>query len=189
VLFAMTAPTGQVSPYPAAAWPTDAYEGDSKEVFTNGEGLQLLHQPAAHSKGDSIVFFRRSDVLVTGDIVDLTSYPVIDAKNGGTFSGVLAALNRIIEITIPKDWQEGGTMVIPGNGRVADEADVVEYRDMVTVVRDRIQDLIKKGMTLEQVKAARPTYEYDGRYGATTGPWTTDMFVEAAYRDLAGARR
>jgi cyclase len=189
VLFAMSAPTGQVSPYPSGAWPTEAYEGDMKEVFTNGEGIQLLHQPAAHTKGDSIVFFRRSDVVVTGDLVDFTSYPVIDVKGGGTFRGLLAALNRIIEVTIPRDWQEGGTMVIPGNGRVADEADVVEYRDMVTIVRDRIEDLIKKGMTLDQVKAARPTYEYDARYGATTGAWTTDMFIEAAYADLAGARR
>jgi cyclase len=189
VLFAMSAPTGQVSPYPVAAWPTDAYEGDRKEVFANGEGIQMLHQPAAHTKGDSLVFFRRSDVVVAGDIFDVTSYPVIDEKSGGTFTGLLAALNRIIEITIPRDWQEGGTMVIPGNGRVADEADVVEYRDMVTIVHDRIEDLIKRGMTLEQVKAARPTYEYDGRYGATSGPWTTEMFIEAAYRDIAGARR
>jgi len=189
VLFAMSAPTGQTSPYPSGAWPTDAYEGDTKEVFANGEAIQLFHQPAAHTKGDSLVFFRRSDVIVTGDIVDLTGYPAIDEKNGGTFSGLLAALNRIIEITIPKDWQEGGTMVIPGNGRVCDEADVVEYRDMMTIVRDRIANMIKKSMTLAQIKAARPTYEYDGRYGATSGVWTTDMFVEAAYRDLAGAAR
>jgi cyclase len=188
VLFAMSAPTGQTSPYPSGAWPTDAYEGDTKEVFANGEAIQLFHQPAAHTKGDSLIFFRRSDVIVTGDIVDLTSYPVIDETNGGTFSGVLAALNRIIEITIPKDWQEGGTMVIPGNGRVCDEADVVEYRDMMTIVRDRIADMIKKGMTLAQIKTARPTFEYDGRYGATSGAWTTDTFIEAAYRDLAGAR-
>ena len=110
---------------------------------------------------------------------------MFDVANGGSLNGVIAGLNRIIDITIPKDWQEGGTMVIPGHGRLGDEADVVEYRDMVTIIRDRIQSLIKKGLTMEQVKAARPTFEYDGRYGATTGPWTTDMFVEAAYRDLS----
>jgi cyclase len=189
VLFTMSGARGNPSPMPVAALPTEAYPGESKEVFTNGEAIQLLHQPAAHTSGDSVVFFRRSDVVVTGDIFSTTSYPVLDAKNGGTLNGVIAGLNRIIDLTVPEDWQEGGTMVIPGHGRVADEADVVEYRDMVTIIRDRLQDMIKKGMTLEQVKAARPTFEYDGRYGMTTGPWTTDMFVEAAYRDLAGAKR
>ena len=75
-------------------------------------------------------------------------------------------------------------MVIPGQGRVADESDVVEYRDMLTIIRDRIQDMVKKGMTLQQVKAAKPTLDYDGRYGATSGRWTTDMFIQAVYEDL-----
>ncbi len=163
-----------------------AYIGDLQDVFLNGEAVQLLHQPAAHTNGDSVVFFRKSDVIVTGDIVDLTSYPVIDARSGGTFGGVLDALNRIIDLAVPEDWQDGGTLVIPSHGRMADESDVVEYRDMVTIVRDRIEDMIAKKMTLEQIKAARPTFEYDGRYGSTTGPWTTDMFVEAVYRDLDG---
>lgn len=186
VLFSMSASSGGRTPLPVAAWPTLAYDGDSKEVFANGEAIQILHQPAAHTSGDSLVFFRRSDVIVTGGILDLTRYPAIDAEAGGTFRGILDGLNRIIELAIPRDWQEGGTMVIPAYGRVADEADVVEYRDMVTVVHDRVHDMIRRGMTLDQVKAARPTFEYDGRYGATSGPWTTEMFVEAAYRDLAG---
>jgi glyoxylase-like metal-dependent hydrolase (beta-lactamase superfamily II) len=135
-----------------------------------------------------MVFFRKSDVLVTGDIFSTTSYPVIDVTGGGSFSGIVAALNQLIDIAIPRDWQEGGTMVIPGRGRVGDEADLVEYRDMVTIVRDRIQDMVAKKMTLAQVKAARPTFEYDRRYGSTSGPWTTEMFVEAAYADLSGGR-
>jgi glyoxylase-like metal-dependent hydrolase (beta-lactamase superfamily II) len=185
VLAAMSAPTGRVSPTPARAWPTDTYTGDSKDVYANGEGIQILHQPAAHTEGDSLVYFRRSDVIVTGDIFTTTGYPVIDAEKPGSFSGVLDGLNRLIDIAIPKDWQEGGTMVIPGHGRIAEESDVVEYRDMITIIGDRIQDMIKKGMTLAQVKAARPTRDYDGRYGTATGPWTTDMFIEAAYRNLS----
>ncbi len=185
VLAAMSAPTGKTSPTPASAWPTDIYPGDSKDVYANGEGIQILHQPSAHTGGDSMVYFRRSDVVVTGDIFITTGYPVFDVVNGGTFSGVLDSLNRIIDLAIPKDWQEGGTMVIPGHGRLADESDVVEYRDMITIIRDRIQDMIRKGMRLEQVKAARPTRDYDGRYGAVTGSWTTEMFIEAAYRDLS----
>lgn len=75
-------------------------------------------------------------------------------------------------------------MVVPGHGRICDEIDVVEYRDMLTIIRDRIQAMVKKGMALEQIKAARPTMDYDPLYGATTGPWTNDMFVEAAYKSL-----
>jgi glyoxylase-like metal-dependent hydrolase (beta-lactamase superfamily II) len=156
--------------------------GDAKEVFFNGEAIQLMHVRAAHTNGDTLVFFRRSDVIAAGDIFLTTSYPVIDATGG--INGVIAGLNRIIEIAIPKDWQEEGTMVIPGHGRIGDEADVVEYRDMVTIVRDRIQGMIRKGMTLDQVKAARPTLEYDPRYGSENGDWTTAMFIETVYRNL-----
>src|SRR5579883_136014 len=168
---------------PFEAQPTDAYPRETKDVYANGEGIALYHPSAAHSDGDSVAYFRRSDVIVTGDIYSTTSYPVVDAEHG-SFSGILEELNHIIDLAIPKDWQEGGTMIIPGHGRIADEADVVEYRDMITIIRDRIQDMIQRGLTLEQIKAARPTRDYDGRYGATTGPWTTDMFIEAAYRDL-----
>jgi len=171
---------------PVAAWPTDTYAGATKDMFANGEAVQLFHH-TAHTRGDSLVFFRRSDVLVAGDIYDITRYPVIDTAQGGTFTGILDALNHIIEIAIPKDWQDGGTLVIPAQGRIADESDVVEYRDMLKIVRDRIAAMIKKGMTLEQVQAAKPTYEYDGRYGMDSGPWTTRMFGGAVYEDVRRA--
>jgi cyclase len=181
VLKSMSAPSGKASPTPSAAWPTDAYPGESKEIYSNAEGIELIHPAAAATDGDSIVYFRRSDVVATGDTFSMTSYPVIDAEKGGSFTGVLATLNRIIDLTIPKDWQEGGTMVIPGHGRIADEADVVEYRDMVTIIRDRIQDMINKGMTLDQIKGARLTRDYDGRYGNPI------PMIEAAFRELSKA--
>jgi len=187
VLKAMTA-RGTNPPTPTGAWPTDTYFTETKELFFNGEALQLFHPKAAHTDGDTIVFFRRSDVVLTGDIFSTTTYPIIDLQRGGSLNGIVDALNFILDITIPADKQEGGTMVIPGHGRLCDEADVVEYRDMVTIIRDRIRDMIKKGMSLEQVKAARPTRDYDPLYGATTGPWTTDMFVEAAYKSLSGGK-
>ena len=169
---------------PSDGWPRDMFFGDQKDLYFNGEAVQLFHERAAHSDGDSLVFFRRSDVVSTGDIFTPGYYPMIDVKNGGSINGVVDALNRILDLTVPADKQEGGTYVIPGHGRLCDEADVVEYRDMVTIIRDRIQDLVTKGLTLEQVKAARPTQDYDPLYGVTSGEWTTDMFVEAAYRSL-----
>jgi glyoxylase-like metal-dependent hydrolase (beta-lactamase superfamily II) len=169
---------------PTAALPTDTFFVKRHDMFFNGEAIQLLHQPNAHTDGDIIVYFRKSDVIVAGDVYINTTFPVINLQQGGSLNGIIAALNRIIEITVPKDKQEGGTFVIPGHGRLADEADVVEYLDLVTIIRDRFQDAIKKGMTLEQVKAAKLVRDYEGRYGATQGFWTTDAFIEAAYKSL-----
>jgi len=168
---------------PPASWPMDTYFTEGKDLFVNGEAVQVFHQPAAHSDGDSLVFFRRSDVVSTGDLFVPDRYPVIDVAKGGSINGVVAAINRILDLTVPADKEEGGTMVIPGRGRLCDEADVVEYRDMLTIVRDRIQDLVKKGRTLEQVKAAKPTQDYDPLYGPS------DAFVDAAYRSLAAAKK
>jgi cyclase len=170
---------------PFGALPTDTYITGEKALYFNGEGIQIIHQPAAHTDGDSFVFFRKSDVVSAGDIFVPSSYPIIDLQRGGNIQGIIAGLNRLIEMTIPAEKQEGGTYVIPGHGRLCDQADVVEYRDMATIIRDRVQDMIKKGMTLEQVKAAKPTRDYDPEYGATTGFWTTDMFVEAVYKSLS----
>jgi cyclase len=169
-----------------AALPTDTYITDDMDLFFNGEGIQILHQPSAHTDGDSIVFFRRSDVLVTGDLFLTTGYPHIDAASGGSIDGLLAALNRIVKLTVPMRNQEGGTMVVPGRGRLSDEMDVVEYRNMVTIVRDRIQSLIDEGKTVDQVKAAKPTLDYDTRYGTVGGPHAGSTFVEAVFRDLKG---
>jgi glyoxylase-like metal-dependent hydrolase (beta-lactamase superfamily II) len=155
----------------------------------NGEGVQMIHMPAAHSDGDTIVWFRGSDVISTGDAFSPDRYPMIDLQKGGSIQGTIDALNRILDMTIPEFRLEGGTMVIPGHGHLCDAADVAYYRDMVTIVRDRIQALIKKDMTLEQVKAAKPTLDYDGIYGSTNGPWTTDMFIEAVYRSLSQRKK
>jgi glyoxylase-like metal-dependent hydrolase (beta-lactamase superfamily II) len=183
-------------PTPSAAWPTDTFFTRRNDLHFNGEAVQMLYQPNAHGDGDVIVYFRKSDVIVAGDAYVNTTFPVINPAQGGSINGAIAALNHIIEITVPKDKQEGGTFVIPGHGRLADEADVVEYRDMTTILRDRFQDAIEKGMTLQQVKAARLVRDYEGRYGATQeerrqgapgdpGFWTTDAFIEAAYRSLS----
>ncbi len=142
-----------------------------------------MHQPS-NTDGNSLVHFRLADVVSVGDLVDLTGYPFIDVEAGGSIQAIVDGLNRLIDITVPNRKSEGGTLVIPGHGRLADQPDVVYYQQMVAIVRDRIQDMIGRGLTVEQVKAARPTRDYDTRYGKDTGTWTTDMFVEAAYDSL-----
>ena len=165
-----------------ASLPTDTFFVKQKDMFVNGEAVQLLHVPAAHTDGDTIVFFRRSDVISAGDVFTPDRYPMIDLARGGSIDGLLAGINYLIELAVPDFNEEGGTMIVPGHGRLCDESDVADYRDMVTIVRDRIADMVKKKMTIEQVKAARPTRDYDGVY-AQAGS-TGDMFVEAVYRSL-----
>ena len=168
------------------AWPNDDYFTPDKDFFFNGEAVIVTHMPAAATDGDSIVFFRRSDVIATGDLFTPGRYPVIDLAAGGSVQGEINALNVILHVAVPAKYQEGGTYIIPGHGRLCDEADVVEYREMVTVVRDRVQDLIKKGSTLEQVKAARPTRDYDAEYARPGSP-SPDAFVESVYRSLVAS--
>ena len=182
VLKRMSETEGNAKPVPTVALPTDTFFNEENELYFNGEAVQILYQPDAHTDGDVIVFFRKSDVVVAGDVFNTLTFPVIDPS--GSLNGIVASLNRILDITVPKDKQEGGTYVIPGHGRLTDEADVVEYRDMMTIIRDRLADAIKKGRTLEQVKAAGLLRDYEGRYGATQGAWTMDKFLEAAYRSL-----
>jgi len=164
------------------AWPTDTFFDDPKEFYFNGESVQVLHQPAGITDGDSLVYFRRSDVVSTGDIFMTTGYPKIDLASGGSIQGVLDSLNRILDITIPAHHEEGGTMVIPGHGRICDEADVMEYRDMLTVIRDRVRAMLKNGSTLAQVQASHPTMDYDGLYKVS--PQVADAFVATVYKSL-----
>jgi cyclase len=181
VLTRMSAPTGKASPFPLAAWPTETFHQPRKYMYLNGEGIEVFHQPAAHTDGDSIVFFRRSDVIVAGDILDTTRFPVIDIAKGGSIQGEIAALQKLVDTAIPSVpivSRDAGTLIIPGHGRICDQLDVVEYRDMVTIIRDRVRDLKKQGLALEQVQAASPARGYTRRYG------TPNDFVEAVYRSM-----
>ena len=174
--------------FPVAAWPTEGYTGRLRSYYLNDDGIQLVNQPAAYSDGDSIVTFRRADVIMAGEIFDITRFPIVDVEKGGSIQGVIDGLNRLVDLAIPpvpSPWREGRTYVIPARGRVTDQADLVEYRDMVTYVRDVVADMIKSGLTLEQIRNADPTLPYRARYGADSGPWTTSMFIEAVYKSLA----
>ena len=171
-------------PIPVRARPTETYFTSFYKLSShfNGEGIQLIHMPAAHTNGDSIVWFRGSDVISTGDVFSTETYPIIDMQAGGSINGVIDALNNILDLAFAEFRTEGGTMIIPGHGRICDSADVAYYRDMVTIIRERIQGMIQKGMTLEQVKAAKPTLDYDPRYD--TSAWTKDTFITAVYQSL-----
>jgi glyoxylase-like metal-dependent hydrolase (beta-lactamase superfamily II) len=172
---------------PAAAWPTLTFS-DGKSLHFNGETVQMFSEAGAHSDGDAIAFFRGSNVISAGDVFLTTGYPVIDLQRGGSIQGEIRALNHIIDLAVPRSMQEGGTMIIPGHGRLCDESDVVEYRDMMTIIRDRVADLIERGKTLEETVAARPSRDYDGRF--STPSWTGNMLVEAIYKSLkSGAGR
>ncbi len=152
---------------PEADWPGDPYDDTDWKLYANDEPVIVEHPLAAHSDGDSIVFFRRSDVVSMGDIFNADRYPVIDEKHGGSLAGILRAINHVLkDIAIPKANEEGGTYIIPGHGRVCDRNDLTNYRDMLSIIRDRIQDLVANGATLDQVRQARPTFDYDGGYGA-----------------------
>jgi glyoxylase-like metal-dependent hydrolase (beta-lactamase superfamily II) len=187
----------EAAPFPVSAWPSEPFSQRRKYLYFNDEGIEILHQPAAHSDGDSFVFFRRSDVVVAGDVVDATRFPVIDIEKGGSIQGEIAALNRLIELAIPPgpyigtpagasptSPQPGGTEILTGHGRVYRQIDVVNYRDMVVLIRDTIKDMIDRTLTLEQIQAAAPAKAYAPQYGAASGPWTTNDFVEAVYQSL-----
>ncbi|PWT99912.1 MAG: hypothetical protein C5B51_26160 [Terriglobia bacterium] len=169
---------------PESMIPADTYLEERRRKFHNGELIEAFHEPNAITDGDSIVHFRRSDIIVAGDIFTTTQYPFIDLKNGGSVQGEIRALNDILNRTGYEHEEQGGTYIVPGHGYLSDEHEVVEYRDMVVIIRDRVQAMIKAGATLEQVKAAGVTADYDTRYGADSGPWTTSMFIEAVYNSL-----
>ena len=188
---------GGTPPFPSEVWPTETFFERRRTMYFNDEGIEILHLPTAHTDGDTIVFFRKSDVIVAGNIIDTDRFPVIDLARGGSLKGEIDALNRIIEMAIPPGpfiglpngpnasaRLQGGTDVLPGRGRIYRQIDVVNYRDMVVIVSDIVQDMINRKMTLDQIRAADPAKPYKARYGATSGPWTTSDFVEAVYKSL-----
>ena len=188
VMLRMSGVNGSGDPLPTRMWPNDTYTTRFRPMYVNEEGVQVIRQTGAHSDGDSMVLFRRADVIATGDIVDLRHFPVIDTARGGSIQGELDALNRLlIEFVVPNIPQvlkPGRTLVVPGHGYISDYGEIVEYRDMLTIIRDTVQDMVNKGMTIQQVKAANPTKGFRGRFGRDTGPWTTDMFVDAVFAGL-----
>jgi cyclase len=189
ILRRMSAPTGETAAFAVESWPTEAFPEKRRYLRMNDEAIEVLYQPAAHSDADSFVFFRKSDVVVAGDVLDTTRFPVINLAKGGTIQGEIDALNKLIELAVPPVpfiYEGIGTYVIPGHGRACEQLDIVDYRDMVVIVRDVIQDMIKRDMTLDQIKAAHPARPYETEYG--TQPGSTDAFVESIYKSLTAKK-
>jgi glyoxylase-like metal-dependent hydrolase (beta-lactamase superfamily II) len=172
-----------------ALWPHLTFYGPLNSRNFNDEVVEMRHVPNAHTDGDMYVWFRTSDVIAAGNLYSTTTYPVIDLNRGGSVQGYLNALNDMLDIAVPKFNNQGGTMIVPGHGRISNESDVAEYRDTLTIIRDRVQGMVEKGMTLAQVRAARPTLDYDGIYGNPRGAWTSEKFLEAVYTDLSRTRK
>jgi glyoxylase-like metal-dependent hydrolase (beta-lactamase superfamily II) len=181
VLLRMSAPSGRTALFPEDTWPTESFAEPRKDLYLNQEGIFIYRERAAHSDGDSVVLFRGSDAVVTGKIIDTNRYPVIDTAKGGSIQGEIDALNHVLDLSVrplPFFHQGGGTTIIPGNGRLYDYIDLVDYRDMVVILRNTVEDMIRRGMTLDEIKAAHPAKAYEGLYGAP------DDFVEAIYKGL-----
>ncbi|MGE0591764.1 MAG: hypothetical protein AB7G23_01415 [Vicinamibacterales bacterium] len=168
------------------ALPASTFFTAKKDIYSNDEAVQIIHVPSAYTEGDVLVFFRGSDVIAAGEIFNTTGYPLIDREHGGSINGVIDGLNMLIDLAVPERNQMGGTRIVPSHGRIGNESDVVEYRDMLTIIRDRVQEMKAKGMSLQQVQASGVSLEYDVLYGSTTGPWTTAMFLEAVYAGVGG---
>jgi len=169
---------------PQALLPTITEDFDLYNMSFDGEAVQVYHPHYANTDGQLMVFFRQSNVIATGDVVDMRYYPIIDVARGGTIDGELVALNKVIELAVPAMYAEGGTMVIPGHGALCDQADVESYKNMITTIRNRIQFYKNEGKSLDQVLALKPSAGWDERWGATSGPASTREFITAVYRTL-----
>lgn len=183
VLLRLSQATGEQAVDPGL-WPTNTFFNDEKRLYFNDEGIQIVHTPPAHTDGDVVVFFRRSDVIAAGDFYRTTGWPRIDLAGGGSYQGTIDALNKLVDLMIPVYGQDGGTLVIPGHGRLSGLGDVLDYREMVIVIGDRLKHMIAEGMTLEQIIAARPAMDYEPVYAGAQGAEATNQFLDAAYRSL-----
>ena len=180
----MIVPPDGGDPAPEGGWPDNTYSTPWKRLYFNDEPI-IITRRTGTTDADSVVLFRKSDVVSTGDLLDLTRFPLIDTASGGNLQALVDTLNYLLSIVTPAGKSQGGTLVVTGHGRIADFAEVAYYRDMISIIRDRVRDMIDAGMNREEVVEAKPTWGYDARYSSDDGDWTTEMFVGAIYDALA----
>jgi cyclase len=144
-------------------------------LHLNGDEVHVVHVAPAHTDGDSIVHFKKANVIHSGDVVT-NSYPLVDEGSGGAYAGLIAAADKVLALC------DDATKVIPGHGAVMSKADVVAYRQMLIDVRSRVAKLLASKKTAEEIKATKPLADLDGRWG--TGMIKGDMLVDDAIRAL-----
>ncbi len=175
---------------PIDAAPGVSFYTERMDFFLNGEPIVAFSAPSAHTDGDVMVWFRSSDVLAAGDVFVMGNYPVLDASRGGSLGGLISAADHIVDdIAVAEVYASFGTRIIPGHGRLTNESEVLDYQLMLTVIRDRVQDMVDQEMSLDEIKAARPTLDYDAVYGRNKPFWTPEMFLEAVYEDAVRNRQ
>jgi len=162
-------------PTPREGLPVITFE-DGLRFHVNDEEIALTHVANAHTDGDAFVYFEKANVLHTGDLMMSIGYPVVDVGNGGSLAGLIAAQEKVLKVCNDR------TRVIPGHGPLVGKADLQAYHDMLVAIRQRVSDLIRKGRSLEQVRAAAPSREFDERWGK--GLFSPDAFVQRVYIEL-----
>jgi glyoxylase-like metal-dependent hydrolase (beta-lactamase superfamily II) len=170
----------KVPPSPKGALPVVTFT-DAVTLHLNGDDIQAFHVAPAHTDGDAVIRFTRANVIHMGDCFFNGRYPFIDLSSGGSFEGMIAAAERVLDLA------DSGTRIIPGHGAVADRAGLQEYRDVLAKIRDRIKPLVAAGKSLEDVKAAQPTREWDATYG--TGFMKPELWLGIVYNSLKQAKR
>jgi glyoxylase-like metal-dependent hydrolase (beta-lactamase superfamily II) len=170
-------PAGNAAAAPAGALPMITYNGQMT-FHMNGENIQLLGMPPAHTDGDTLVRFPGQDVIMTGDFYRSVGYPNIDRANGGTLPGMLEALGRVIGVAGPK------TKIIPGHGPTVDRTAVMAHRDMIVAVRNRVTQMIREGKNAQQILAANPVSDYDSKIEQAA--MTRERFINQLYAELGG---
>jgi hypothetical protein len=165
----------------------DGFVPGEELMFFNGEDIRIVHQRLDAAADDNIVVFLKADVISTGRLFRPDAYPTIDVPNGGSIDRVIDTLDRIVDLGVARH-HESGTLIVPDSGEVCDVAEIVFYRNALSVIRSRIEEMVQKGMPLDQVKAAKPTSQFDRFYSSPDTAATTGAFIEAVF-DNAVRRR
>ena len=161
---------------PAAALPVVTFS-DAVTFYLNGDSIEAFHVPPAHTDGDAVIWWRHANVIHAGDTFWNGLYPLIDLSSGGSVDGMVGAADRMLALC------DSATKVIPGHGPLGDRAALKAFRDMLATVRDRVRSAVRRGDTLDQVKAAKPTADFDAVWGH--GAMSPERFLEIVYQDLA----
>ena len=165
---------------PEAALPVVTFS-DTVTFWFNGDTTIAFHVPPAHTDGDAIIYWRHANVVHMGDTYFNGRYPFIDLSSGGSVDGMIGAADRVLA------FADSNTRIIPGHGPLGNRASLQAYRDMLVTIRDRIRGMVRDGMSLALVQAAKPTLQFDAVWGK--GRITPELLVETVFTEINQTRR